>query len=222
MTIATQATINAAEQQAKAIQTRKSADKSKATKRAIQQKATQERNRRWLKPSATKVNRAMDKYVEHRIKSDDARLVAAVVISEANQQCKDCGLSFKQWASDNLRHSWESIRKLIPIGDAERAEPGAGKAMLDEARERNAKANSELRARKAVAAKAQENKRGEKKDAVNVVLAALELLAADDQLKVAERAAKLCGLQFTTPEVDTPVARTRATRKKAAAAKAAA
>ena len=217
MTVANTQTINAAEQQAKAIKSKASqrAGKSKATEKEIQQAQT----RKALRPSVRVVNNAMDKYMALRAKSDDARLVAAVVISTANEQCKDCGLSFKSWCEENLKHSWETIRKLIPIGDAERKEPGAGKAMLDAAREKNAKANSELRARKAAEqSKKQENPKGAKKDPVNVIKAMLELMSPDDQLRVAEHAAKLCGLQFTTPELATVASkprRRRATKKAA-------
>lgn len=100
-----------------------------------------------LKATATTINSAM-RAVELALgKVIDKRLEAAVGISEAKETCASRKISFKKWADEKLAISYETARKLAPIGDAERAEEGKGKAMLEDVREQNKLANQRLRER---------------------------------------------------------------------------
>lgn len=75
---------------------------------------------------------------------DDARLQAAMKLARAKALCGTGGLDFKAWCEENVPQSWETIRKLVAIGEKENPAEA-----LAETRERNARANASKRERDA-------------------------------------------------------------------------
>ena len=199
MTVATKLQIaeaKAAERAQANSPTPKKAGKSRATTKKLERQQEVNATLKAMRPSATKVNRALDDYLKMSQKADDKRLIASVVLSEAKEQCATHKLNFKAWCTDNLRHSYETIRRLIPVGDAERAKEGAGKAMLDDMRAKNAERNIAHRAKKKAGSKSREYSERPKLS----MREAFEALSADEQLSFVEWAAKKCGLEFAAPE----------------------
>ena len=94
-------------------------------------------------------------------KTDDHRLAAAILIASAKERCGEAKINFKAWCEENLRLppreqdgeprklSYETIRKLAPVGQAENDEEGSGLLMLEDMRNRNAEANRAKRERDA-------------------------------------------------------------------------
>lgn len=121
----------------------------KQTKKTdVNTKANQTATLRALNKTATAINRAFDQAAKFQGQADDKRLIAAVKLFEAKQECEAKKIKFKTWAEENVKQAWNTVRLLIPVGEAEAGKEGAGLAKLTEMRERNKQANQRHRATK--------------------------------------------------------------------------
>ena len=50
-------------------------------------------------------------------KSDDYRVTAACHLAEAKRLCGEQGITFKDWASENIKFSYDEARKLAKAGE---------------------------------------------------------------------------------------------------------
>lgn len=102
-----------------------------------------------MRPLARTINAKLKSVATMEGKVDDARLAACVAIAQAYALAGKGHIKFKAWCDENVTAlGYESLRKMRPIGEAEIAETGAGLAMLQAARSKNASANRKHRAGK--------------------------------------------------------------------------
>lgn len=103
-----------------------------------------------IQPELTRSAKEIDVRFEKASKldgqADDHRLAAALLLADAKKKCEDVGLNFKEWANANIHQSYENVRKLVTVGQAE--DP---KLALTDMREANKVRNRELRERQAQA-----------------------------------------------------------------------
>lgn len=100
-----------------------------------------------LKSNATACNRAIKAMVDALDKATDKRLAACVALAEAKRACDKANVTWKTWAKESIQFSWESVRKMAPIGEAELTKAGDGLAMLNDLRDRNKEAAAKTRAK---------------------------------------------------------------------------
>jgi len=98
-----------------------------------------------MKPSATLINRKFAEIKSKTIAIDDARLAIAIELTTMQAQCETSHINFKKWCESSITQSWQTVRKLLPVGEAEAKEEGTGIAVLTEMREKNKTANQLLR-----------------------------------------------------------------------------
>ena len=98
-----------------------------------------------MKPSATLINNRFAEIKTKTIAIDDARLAIAIELTTIQTLCKASRINFKKWCESTITQSWQTVRKLLPIGEAEAKEEGTGIAVLTEMREKNKTANQLLR-----------------------------------------------------------------------------
>ncbi|HLO75919.1 MAG TPA: hypothetical protein VK196_05620 [Magnetospirillum sp.] len=101
-----------------------------------------------LERDAKEINVRLEKAEKLAGQADDHRLAAAILLAAAKERCQEAKIIFQQWCETNVKQSYETVRKLIPIGVAEGKEKGAGKLLLSDMRAANALRNKEHRARK--------------------------------------------------------------------------
>lgn len=105
---------------------------------------------RELAPIAKEVNARFESADKMDAKADDHRLSAAIRLAEAKDKCEKAKINFKKWCEENVKQSYETCRKLVPIGQS--SEPAAA---LADMRNKNKKANKAHRdAKKSGAAQA--------------------------------------------------------------------
>ena len=92
-----------------------------------------------------KLDRLANEITVRLSKSNDHRLSAAIKVAEAKAFCEANKVAWKKWATENLSVGFETIRKMLPVGEAEKEEEGAGMAMLTDMRVKNADANRRVR-----------------------------------------------------------------------------
>lgn len=105
-----------------------------------------------LNPIAKEINARFAKADKLDGQADDHRLAAAIQLAEAKKICTAAKLPFKKWVDENVEQSWETARKLIPIGESK--DPAAaladmragGKARMKKLRDKR-KAEQEQGAR---------------------------------------------------------------------------
>lgn len=121
--------------------------KEQAAKKAAAAKA-KEAEKAKAQAEKTKALAPLAKEINHRLtqaqlldgKADDHRLSAAIQLAKAKDKCAELKVAFKDWCKDNVQQSYETVRKLVPIGAA----PDPAKALAD-MREGNRQANKEHR-----------------------------------------------------------------------------
>lgn len=160
-----------------------------------------------LAPLALDINARLEKIAMIEGKADDHRLSAAYNLELARKECEASGISFKKWAGDNIKQSYENVRKLVYIGGS--PDP---KLALEDMRNKNAAANKVLREKKKVAAKRvtstpekniavdpAENGRGKRADtAFQRVEAGFAEMAPEAAKEVVASQASQLGLQVLT------------------------
>ena len=144
------AALKEAEKLAQAAKKKKEAEAAKAKKEA-EEKKIREATEKELTKDAKEINVRLEKAEKLIGQADDHRLAAAIKMDEAKERCRESKINFKEWSADNVKksdgtpYSYESIRKLLPVGAAEREEEGAGAVMLEDMRNKNKKANQKAR-----------------------------------------------------------------------------
>ena len=93
-----------------------------------------------LIPIAKEINVRFTKAAKLDGQADDHRLAAAIKLAEAKAKCEADKLNFKKWAEENVKQSYETVRKLVPVGEAD--DP---KLALEDMRGKNKQANKKLR-----------------------------------------------------------------------------
>ena len=194
----------------------------KAEKEAEKAKAEAEREKvrqsalKSLDKCAKEINGRFANVERGQARIDDQRLSAAIVIAEAKEIAREAGIAFKPWCEEHLffppkeeggerrKLSYESVRKLLPVGEAERDEEGKGLKMLEDMREANAEANRQARQRARENAPPKESKTPEKLKAR--AQKALDELEGDEFTEVLEQQAHVAGYKLVeedSTEVET-------------------
>jgi len=99
-----------------------------------------------LEKDAKEINVRFEKAEQMAGKADDMRLAAAILLADAKERCREGKIKFDEWCAENIKQSYETVRKLIPIGVAENEKEGAGKLLLEDMRNQNAERNRKHRA----------------------------------------------------------------------------
>ena len=99
-----------------------------------------------LEKDAKEINVRFEKAEQMAGKADDMRLAAAILLADSKERCREAKIKFEDWCAENIKQSYETVRKLIPIGTAENEKPGAGKLLLEDMRSANAERNRKHRA----------------------------------------------------------------------------
>lgn len=99
-----------------------------------------------LEKDAKEINVRFEKAEQMAGKADDMRLAAAILLADAKERCREAKIKFEDWCAENIRQSYETVRKLIPVGVAENENPGEGKILLEDMRTANAERNRKHRA----------------------------------------------------------------------------
>lgn len=101
-----------------------------------------------LEKDVREINVRFEKATKLEGQADDHRLAASILLAAAKERCREAEINFKEWCNQNIKQSYETIRKLIPIGVAESKEVGKGKLLLADMRTANAQRNKKHRAHK--------------------------------------------------------------------------
>lgn len=136
----------------------KAAEKAKAEAEA---KRLKDKTIKSLERTAKDINGRFDAINRGEKRLDDHRLAAALNLAFAKERCREAKINFQDWTTENIKQSWETARKLLPIGVAEQENPGDGMKLLTDMREKNKEANKAARERKKAEAEA---KRKEKEE----------------------------------------------------------
>ena len=99
-----------------------------------------------LVPFAKEINVRLEKASKSEDKAYDHRLAAALKLDEAKRTCHNGRINFKQWCEENVKQSYETVRRLAAVGGAQ--DP---KQALEDMRYKNKKANKQFRDRQAAA-----------------------------------------------------------------------
>lgn len=125
-----------------------SAKKKAKDKLEKDQKAKQTTALTHLASDAKEINVRMGKANKLASDADDHRLAAACKMAEAKERCRESKVNFQEWCAANIDLSYETVRKLLPVGSAERENEGDGQVMLTDMREQNKNRNKKARAEK--------------------------------------------------------------------------
>ena len=88
-------------------------------KKAASSKAPKIAVGEFLQPIAGKINAHLEKAQQIDGKADDHRLAAALELDSARKDCEKNKVNFKKWCEVNVKHAYESVRKLARIGASE-------------------------------------------------------------------------------------------------------
>ena len=88
-------------------------------KKAAPPKAPKPEVSEFLQPLAHEINVRLEKADQIAGKADDHRLAAALKLEQARKECAAKKVNFKKWCEANVKHAYESVRKLVRIGGAE-------------------------------------------------------------------------------------------------------
>jgi len=141
-----------------------------------------------LDPFAKEINVRLSKAVEIEGKADDHRLAAALQLAKAEEACAKLKVNFKKWAEANVEQSYETVRKLVPVGKAK----DPVKALAD-LRAGNAQRNKTHRAKKKKTAPAAAEPKA-------VVSAALSHVSDDNAVKLLGNEAKSRGMALVAQD----------------------
>ena len=89
------------------------------TKKAAPPKAPKVEVGEFLPALAGKINAHLEKAEQITGKAYDHRLAAALELEKARQECAAKKVNFKKWCEVNVKHAYESVRKLARIGASE-------------------------------------------------------------------------------------------------------
>ena len=103
-------------------------------------KMTVEAAEKKLTPLGNEINARFEKIEKLEGQADDHRLSAAINLENAKKLCLASGISFKVWAGENIKQSYETVRKLAAVG----ASPNPALA-LEDMRKKNKEANAKHR-----------------------------------------------------------------------------
>ena len=126
---------------------KKPAAKKPAAKKPLDEKVLH-KNKVALEQAAHEINARMERFEKLGSQADDHRLAAALRLADAKKLCRASKIDFGKWVEKNVKQSYETVRKLLPIGVAESEKAGAGVKLLADLRKGAAKRNRELRERK--------------------------------------------------------------------------
>ena len=93
-----------------------------------------------LAPLSYEINVRFEKIEQLEGKADDHRLAAAINLENAKKICAASGIKFKDWAAENVKQSYETVRKLAAVGAAPNPQ-----LALEDMRKKNKEANAKLR-----------------------------------------------------------------------------
>lgn len=93
-----------------------------------------------LAPLSHEINVRFEKIEQLEGKADDHRLAAAINLENAKKICAASGIKFKDWAAENVKQSYETVRKLAAVGAAPNPQ-----LALEDMRKKNKEANAKLR-----------------------------------------------------------------------------
>ena len=112
---------------------------------AVRVKA-QKQTEKELAPIAKEITVRLEKADKAEHDADDHRLAAALRFAEAEAKIKAVpGMSFKKWAEENIKLSFETVRKLLLVGRA--GDEQKARLALDDMRAKNAANNRKSRAK---------------------------------------------------------------------------
>lgn len=139
---------NATETKAAADAKEKAAAEAKAKREAeaADKAKVQKQTEKELAPIAKEITVRLEKADKAEHDADDHRLAAALRFAEAEEKCKAGGVSFKKWAEENIKLSFETVRKLLLVGRA--GDEEKARLALEDMRAKNAAANKKSRAKK--------------------------------------------------------------------------
>ena len=89
------------------------------TKKAAPPRAPKPEVSEFLQPLAHEINARLEKAEQIIGKADDHRLAAALKLEQARKECAAKKVNFKKWCEANVKHAYESVRKLVRIGGSE-------------------------------------------------------------------------------------------------------
>lgn len=69
--------------------------------------------------NAKRANAALEKAEVAAGRADDLRLTAAIELGQAKTACAETGVNFKKWCVENVTQSYDTVRKLASIGQAD-------------------------------------------------------------------------------------------------------
>jgi hypothetical protein len=125
---------------------KKDAEKARAkAKLDAEKKAKHDREIGELEKEAKTINVRFEKAAKAFKDADDHRLAAALHLADCKERCRAIGIKWQDWVEANVTQSFETVRKLIPIGVAESEKEGAGALMLEDMRSANKAANKRKR-----------------------------------------------------------------------------
>lgn len=145
-----------AEKKAKAAAS-KAEKEAEAAKKAKQAEALKKKTLKGLESDAKNINARFASIERAETRADDQRLAAALLIADAKKKAREAKINFKAWCEENLEFppikeggeprkvSFQTIRKLLPVGEKESEKEGEGLKMLEDMREANAERNRQHR-----------------------------------------------------------------------------
>lgn len=128
------------------------AEKAKAAQAVVVAKEAEAKAKQldgWMERTAKEISVRLEKADKLDDQADDHRLAAAMKLAEAKGVCRDNKMNFQSWVTTNLKGSYETLRKLARVGEAD--DPAQA---LADMRGKNKEANKALRDRKAAAIEA--------------------------------------------------------------------
>ena len=139
--------MTASERKAEAAKARKAAEAAERAAAAEEEKEKRVKTAEvQLSQDAKVINTRLKKADKLAADADDHRLAAALTLADAKDHAKAAGIPFKTWCEESIEgRSYETVRKLVPIGVAERDEKGAGALLLEDMRTGEKKRKSKSR-----------------------------------------------------------------------------
>jgi len=135
---------------------------------------------RKLAPFAKEINVRLEKATKSEDQAYDHRLAAALQLDKAKDECKKSRINFKSWCEENVKQSYETVRRLASVGGSPNP-----KQALEDMRGKNKLANKKLRDKKAATAKVPAaGSQGPKETPTTRVLAGLDAMDDDAAFKI--------------------------------------
>lgn len=119
--------------------------KAKRDAEAAEKAKVQKQTEKELVPIAKEITVRLEKADKAEHDADDHRLAAALRFAEAENKCKAGGVPFKKWAEENIKLSFETVRKLLLVGRS--GDEAKARLALEDMRAKNAANNRKARAK---------------------------------------------------------------------------